>query len=108
MTLTTRNRRSGTPARPVCLVLAIDPMLYQVRPLPCDPLIAHRAFRLRKPDGTIYDVVETAHGPECDCPDFIFRRDGIDPAGCKHIQALIASGMIDRPAQLVDPSEGAA
>ncbi len=26
----------------------------------------------------------------CDCPDFIFRRDGIDPRGCLHIQAVKA------------------
>ncbi len=30
----------------------------------------------------------------CDCPDYIFRRDGLDPSGCKHIKALVGSGLI--------------
>jgi hypothetical protein len=31
----------------------------------------------------------------CDCPDFIFHRDGVDPDGCKHIKALVAYGLLD-------------
>jgi len=58
-------------------------------------VIAERAFRLQKPDGTLYDVTQTPFGPTCDCPDFIYRRDGIDTAGCKHVQALVAFGLID-------------
>ena len=53
-----------------------------------------KAFRLDKADGACYDVTETVYGPQCDCPDFIFRRDGIDPTGCKHVKALIAQGLI--------------
>ena len=52
-----------------------------------------RAFRLtRKED--IYDVAQTVHGAVCDCPDFIFRRDGRDPEGCLHIRAMRAVGIL--------------
>ncbi len=76
------------------LVLMIDRTAYSVGPIACDPVVAERAFRLRKADGTLYDVRQTGFGPECDCPDFLFRRDGIDPVGCKHIQALLTYGLI--------------
>ena len=86
------SRRSGaTQAR---LFLKINETLYGLRALPCDPEIAERAFRLDKPDGSRYDVSQTRYGPQCDCPDFIFRRDGLDPAGCKHVKALVAEGLI--------------
>jgi hypothetical protein len=84
--------RVGTPASR--LLLVINQTVYGVRPLRDDPGAAARAFRLRKPDGTLYDVAQTPFGPVCDCPDFIFRRDGIDPAGCKHVKALVAEGLI--------------
>ena len=69
--------------------------MYRVRPIRCDPSDAVRAFRLNKPDGTLYDVAQTRFGPQCDCPDFVFRRDGLDPAGCKHVKSLVAEGLID-------------
>jgi hypothetical protein len=77
------------------LLLTIDETLYAVRPLACEPTAAHRAFRLQKLDGTFYNVAQTEVGSLCDCPDFIFRREGIDPAGCKHVQGLVAQGMIE-------------
>ena len=52
-----------------------------------------RAFRLTR-KGDIYDVAQTVHGPVCDCPDFIFRRDGLDPRGCLHIRAMRAVGIL--------------
>ena len=52
-----------------------------------------RAFRLSR-KGDVYDVAQTVHGPTCDCPDFIFRRDGLDPLGCLHIRAMRAVGML--------------
>ena len=55
-----------------------------------------KAYRLSKPDGTAYDVARTNHGLTCDCPDFIFHRDGLDPDGCKHIKAMVAYGLLDR------------
>jgi hypothetical protein len=77
------------------LVLTINGTNYSVRPVLADSSIALKAFRLRKEDGTIYDVALTAHGLECDCPNFLFRRDGLDPSGCKHVKALVACGLLD-------------
>ena len=96
MTTTPSLRRpKGAPAgRGTHLFLTINETAYAVRRIGCDPFIASRAFRLMKADGTNYDVVQTPFGPECDCPDFTYRRDGIDPAGCKHVQALAGFGLI--------------
>jgi hypothetical protein len=94
--MTSTARRKRPPARRTFrLVLGIQETTYQVRRVNCDPVVAERAFRLLKDDGTLYDVKQTAFGPECDCPDFIFRRDGLDPAGCKHVQALVEYGLIE-------------
>ncbi len=76
------------------LFLTINQTVYAVHVLPCDPPAVGNAFRLNKADGTLYDVAQTRYGPQCDCPDFIFRRDGIDPSGCKHVKALVAQGLI--------------
>jgi hypothetical protein len=87
--------RTRKPARPAHgtyrLVLTINGTCYSVRPNRGD---AVKAFRLRKSDGTTYDVARTADGLVCDCPDWTFHRDGIDPAGCKHIKALVACGLL--------------
>ncbi|WP_435016550.1 hypothetical protein TA3x_004119 [Tundrisphaera sp. TA3] len=90
--------RSGKPAakaRRVRIDVTIDRNTYELARLDCDASIGRKAFRLTKRDGVAYDVAETVHGPTCDCPDFIFRRDGLDPDGCKHIRALVDSGLID-------------
>lgn len=80
------------PARAVHrLIMEINGVDYRVEPNRCGT----RAYRLCKRDGTAYDVAATDFGPTCDCPDFIFRRDGIDPDGCKHIKAMVAYGMLD-------------
>jgi hypothetical protein len=76
------------------LVLVIDRTLYGVRVLGGESGEDARAFRLNKEDGTLYDVAETRHGPRCDCADFVYRRDGLDPSGCKHVKALVAQGLI--------------
>ena len=87
----------GSPrGRKFRLYLTIDGFPYLVRPLRTDPLLAPRSFELTKPDGTRYDVSQTPFGPLGDCPDFLYRRDGIDPAGCKHVRALVSCGLIDR------------
>ncbi len=91
------------------MVLTIDETVYAVRPVRSDPHVAVKAFRLQKADGTLYDVAQTRYGPECDCPDFIYRRDGIDPSGCKHVKALVAYRLLDgRDAgeAVVDPFGG--
>ena len=93
-----RRRVNRKPARPTHgtyrLTLHINGVAYAVRPLPCDPDAATRSYRLRKDDGTSYNVARTSHGLACDCPDFTFHREGLDPAGCKHIKALAASGLM--------------
>lgn len=81
-------------SRSTRLVLEIAETRYAFRPVACPEAIGCAAFRLVKDDGTIYDLVQTEYGPQCDCPDFVFRRDGLDPNGCKHIQALVAAGMM--------------
>lgn len=92
-----RPRRPARPAHGTCrLSLTINGVVYAVRPLPCDRPAASRSFRLRKNDGTAYHVGATPHGLVCDCPDFTFSRDGIDPAGCKHIKAMVAVGLLAR------------
>ena len=91
-------RRRVRPAAivgPARWTLTIGSTAYAVRRLGAAPEIARRAFRLAKGDGTLYDVAETPFGPACDCPDFLFRRDGVDPEGCKHVRALVAVGLIE-------------
>ena len=78
------------------LVLLINDTGYQVRSTPrLDPAAVLKSFELRKPDGALYQVSQFHYGCECTCPDFIYRRDGIDPAGCKHIKALCACRIIE-------------
>jgi hypothetical protein len=92
-------RKPARPAHGVArLSLFINGKAYHVLPHPADALTTIKAFRLRKFDGTEYDIAQTSEGITCDCPDFTFNREGIDPEGCKHIKALVACGLID-PAQ---------
>jgi hypothetical protein len=67
-----------------------------LEPVLADSSAAIKAFRLRKEDGNVYDVALTTHGLQCDCPDFLFHRDGLDAAGCKQIKSLVACGLLDR------------
>jgi hypothetical protein len=76
------------------LTLTINGQHYAVRPIVAQDDNISRAFRLGR-KGVIYDVAQTVHGPICDCPDFIFRRDGLDPHGCLHIRAMVAVGLLD-------------
>jgi hypothetical protein len=74
----------------------IGDRMYQVRPVRCDPVVGRRAFRLLSDAGDLYDILQHERfGASCDCPDFIFRRDGLDPRGCKHVQALVGCGLIE-------------
>lgn len=84
------------PAKARCrLTLEINDRNYQVKPTAAEASVAIRAYRLSKADGTDYDVAQTVHGLTCDCPDFIFRRDGLDPEGCKHIKAMVTYGLLE-------------
>jgi hypothetical protein len=83
------------PATGKCgLTLRINGVPYKVRKLDAE-FGRVRAFRLAKPDGEFHDVIDGLYGAECSCGDFVFRRDGIDPAGCKHVKACRATGLID-------------
>jgi hypothetical protein len=87
-------RKRARPTHGTCrLTMTINGTHYGVRP---NAGGACAAFRLKKGDGTMYDVARTEHGPTCDCPDFIFHRDGLDEAGCKHIKAMVACGLLAR------------
>ena len=99
MPILTPSRPRPTPKSPPMtyrLDLTIGRTTYAIVPIAEASPPDSRAFRLIKGDGTIYDVAQTGHGPHCDCPDYIFRREGLDPSGCKHIKALVGSGLIDR------------
>ncbi len=114
--------RTIRPAKAVCrLTIVINDRNYVVEPIPAEASAAVKAYRLSKTDGTDYDVAEHVFSAcegnagdgdspprfalsnkergrryiTCDCPDFIFRRDGIDPEGCKHIKAMVAYGLLD-------------
>ncbi len=90
------HRKPVQPAHGVArLTLHINSTPYGITPQWCDGIHATRLFRLRKVGTPIrYVVAETPDGYVCDCPDFTFHRDGIDPDGCKHIKAMIAVGML--------------
>jgi hypothetical protein len=82
---------SGT----IRLTIHINGVGYAVRPLTVDPASGvSRLVRLRKSDGTEYHASRHPHGCECTCPDWIFSRDGRDPAGCKHLVALGKVGLL--------------
>jgi hypothetical protein len=79
----------------VCrLTLTINGLYYAVRPIASQDDAVSRAFRLSRQEA-VFDVAQTVHGPVCDCPDFVFRREGRDPRGCLHIRAMFAVGLLD-------------
>jgi hypothetical protein len=98
--MTTASKTTRKPAKPkpadVCrLTVHIQGACYGARPFRPETSDVIRAWRLRKADGSTYDVADTIDGPTCDCADQTFRHDGIDATGCKHIRALRALGLID-------------
>lgn len=93
-----REPRRGKPRPPaVCtLTLTIAGQDYRIKGIDAPAFgSTSRAYSLRKVGADArYHAVATPHGPACDCPDYIFRREGIDPAGCKHLRALKALGLL--------------
>ena len=75
------------------LALRINGEPYRVRPLPTD-FGGIKAFRLTRSDGEYHDIDRHVHVCECICGDFVFRREGLDPAGCKHVRACQACGLL--------------
>jgi hypothetical protein len=91
----TAKKAATKPATGRCsLALSINGTRYKVKPLPRD-FGGIKAFRLVKPDGEFHDVSRHLHGMECTCGDFVWRRDGLDSAGCKHVKAMKACGLLD-------------
>jgi hypothetical protein len=78
------------------LTLSIDGLDYRLRPLPGDLgsriVMAWRLHKVNTP--TRHDVAETLDGVTCSCGDQRFRHEGRDAAGCKHIRALRALGLL--------------
>ena len=72
------------------MTLRINEVNYVVMPLGVKN--GCRFFRLRKKENEKiveqYNVWETPQGTRCDCPDFLTRRIGYDPDGCKHIKSM--------------------
>ena len=98
--MTTTTQAPGKPARArpadVCrLTITIRSVVYTARPIRPEMSDVIRAWRLRKPDGTVYSIADTIDGATCDCADFVYRHDGHDQTSCKHIRALRALGLID-------------
>lgn len=94
---TRTSTKAARPAGGTCgLTLSINGVRYRVRPIPCGDFGAVKAFRLAKQGGKgdVYDLVAFVDHAACDCPDFTFHRDGRDPAGCKHLKAARACGLI--------------
>jgi len=88
-----------TPTRPkVALAVLIGRRWYKLERLSPDPRVAEPAWRLTRPDPRLghvsYDLYTNGHGNHCGCPDFTFRREGVDYAGCKHLRALVELGLM--------------
>jgi hypothetical protein len=91
-----RQPRTIKPAHGTArLVLEINGTPYRVRPIAPDPGSGVvRAYRLTKPEGTIYDCARFSTWSECSCPDHVFNRDGLSHGPCKHVAALQVAGLM--------------
>jgi hypothetical protein len=88
-----------TAALVLLVECASGPTRYTVRALSRSPgdeaLMVYLLRRIGAgPDHEGYHVCQHLDGPTCDCPDYQFRRDGLDPSGCKHVRALIQVGLL--------------
>jgi hypothetical protein len=68
---------------------------YSVRPIRPETSDVCRAWRLRKVDGTTYTVADTIDGTTCDCGDQVWRHEGKDATGCKHVRSLRALSLVE-------------
>lgn len=76
------------------LTLTVNSVSYSVRPIPVEDDDLDIAYRLRKSDGTVYDVSSGRFGIACTCGDHTFRREGRTASPCKHGAALAAVGLL--------------
>ena len=84
------------------LFLRISGTVYMLSRLDRPRAAVLEGWRLTKRDGTQYDCCRTEHGYSCDCPDYAWRRDGVEPDGCKHTRALVRVGLLG-PAPQITP-----
>ncbi len=86
------------------LFLNVNGTTYRLRFIESHEEIGRPAWKLTKLDkdgattDTAYEILLTPHGPNCNCPDFVYRRDGRDPGLCKHCRSLVAVGLLKREA----------
>ena len=79
----------------VCrLTVPIRGVCSSARPIRCEAPDVTRAWRLRRADGTASAVAGTSDGATCDWGDFVWRHEGRDGTGCKHIRVCRALGLI--------------
>jgi predicted RNA methylase len=78
------------------LTVAIDGTAYRLEVVPVpDHSEAYCHYALTKPDGTRYGVsLPIGDYPTCCCEDYHYRREHLDPTGCKHIRSLRALGLL--------------
>jgi hypothetical protein len=91
-------RPKGTPAPTpppdrTGLSIQICETWYRVARLRVQDPDVTKALRLRKPDGTTYDVHVDQHGAHCTCGDGTFRCEGTAES-CKHVRSLKAWGIL--------------
>lgn len=67
---------------------------YRVEKISQDSVIADPSVRLHGTDGKVYDLGIADGFAFCDCRDFLGRRENRDPAGCKHLRACKACGLL--------------
>lgn len=75
------------------LTLIIGGQTYNVEVHPYSHV---RLTRHNDPTGLSYDVLFPGFDcpASCDCPDYRYRRQGLDYGGCKHVRALTDLGLI--------------
>jgi hypothetical protein len=95
--------RKHKPADTCNLIVRIRGVDYTARPVRPETSDCIRAWRLRRPNGEAYLVGETIDGATCECGDFVFRHEGNDQVGCKHVRALRALGLLDPDGE--DPAD---
>lgn len=90
----------------VAMVISIDGTHYGVAPLAPAP-DAVKAFRFSKVSGdeARHDIDETAAGASCTCGDFVWRHEGRNTIGCKHLRAARMMGLIGEPPEPTSPDD---
>lgn len=86
------------------LTLTISGTAYALWKVPPDKPDVTVCYELKKRGSAArYHVSQHEHGCECTCGDWTFRRNHLDPNGCKHIKSLALFGLIENhPAPLRD------